>query len=353
MTKLFLDSDIAEIARRLAPVYDQLSGKTVLLTGGGGFLGRHFMQVFRHLNEHCLKAPVKLTALDNFITAEAPPEISENGEHIRFIKHNVIEPYSHEGPLDYILHAAGIASPFYYRAYPLETIEVAVTGTKNMLRLAEQTGARFMFFSSSEVYGDPDPAHVPMRESYCGNVASQGPRACYDESKRMGETLCYVFHEMHGVQTSIVRPFNVYGPGMSETDYRVLPNFASRIKAGMPLNIYGSGAQTRTFCYITDAVVGFTLAMTQGVSGQTYNIGNPQPEISVLQLADLLDDVLGRKLDRRIVEYPDSYPGGEPMRRAPNIEKARQQLKFDPAADIKTGLKNFLDWADGVYTGRQ
>lgn len=353
MTKLFLDSDIAEIAERLAPVYDQLSGKTVLLTGGGGFLGRYFTQVFRHLNEHCLKAPVKITALDNFITAEAPPETPENDEHIRMIRHNVIEPYNHEGPLDYIMHAAGVASPYYYRAYPLETIDVAVTGTKNMLCLAEQTGARLMFFSSSEIYGDPDPAHVPMLESYRGNVACQGPRACYDESKRLGETLCYVFHETRGVHTNVVRPFNVYGPGMSETDYRVLPNFASRIKAGMPLNVYGSGAQTRTFCYITDAVTGFILAMTRGISGQTYNIGNPQPEISVLQLVDLLENVLGRSLDKHVIEYPDSYPADEPMRRAPDIQKARQQLKFDPAVDIQTGLKNFLDWADGIYTGKQ
>lgn len=353
MTGPFIDSAAAEIAGRLAPVYDELSGKTVLLTGGGGFLGRYFTQVFRYLNENCLKAPVRLTALDNFITAGAPPEIPESGGHIRLIKHNVIEPYSHEGPLDCIVHAAGIASPYYYRAYPLETIEVAVTGTQNMLRLAAQTGARLMFFSSSEIYGDPDPAHVPMRESYRGNVAPQGPRACYDESKRLGETLCYVFHETRGVHTNIVRPFNVYGPGMPETDYRVLPNFAGRIKAGLPLNIYGSGAQTRTFCCVTDAMTGFILAMTRGVSGQTYNIGNPQPEISMLQLAGLLEEILGRRLEKHIVEYPDSYPGDEPMRRAPDIQKARQQLKFDPVTDIKTGLKNFLDWADGVYTGRQ
>jgi len=129
-------------------------------------------------------------------------------------------------------------------------------------------GARFTFFSSSEIYGNPDPDHVPTQESYRGNVSCRGPRACYDESKRVGETLCYVFHDKYGTPTTTIRPFNIFGPGMQETDYRVLPNFASRLKAGQPLHLYGVGVQTRTFCYITDALTGFLQVIAKGVPGE-------------------------------------------------------------------------------------
>ncbi|MBT7487564.1 MAG: NAD-dependent epimerase/dehydratase family protein, partial [Rhodospirillales bacterium] len=274
MREKMLRSDITEIVSRLGDGAKAFAGKTVLLTGGRGFLGRYFMEVFAALNAEILEEPVRLVALDNMITAgELGADVPES-EHVEFIKHDVIKPFDFDGPLDYVIHAAGIASPYYYRAYPLETLEVAISGTRNMLELAESKGARFTFFSSSEIYGDPDPKHVPMSESYRGNVSCQGPRACYDESKRVGETLCYIFHTKDGTETNTIRPFNVFGPGMQETDYRVLPNFASRIKAGLPLNVYGSGDQTRTFCYITDAIVGFLLVVLKGVPGEAYNIGN-------------------------------------------------------------------------------
>jgi UDP-glucuronate decarboxylase len=265
----------------------------------------------------------------------------------------VTKDFEWEGDLDYIIHAAGIASPYYYRAYPLETLEVAITGTRKMLELAEAHDARFTFFSSSEIYGDPDPKHVPMAESYRGNVSCQGPRACYDESKRVGETLCYIFHNTHGTHTNTIRPFNVFGPGMQETDYRVLPNFASRIKGGLPLHVYGTGNQTRTFCYITDAIVGFLSVIIKGVAGEAYNIGNPDPEISMVELVQTIEKISAQKVEYDVVEYPDSYPADEPNRRAPDIRKARVQLDFNPTVGIDEGLKRFLDWSDTTYTGVQ
>jgi UDP-glucuronate decarboxylase len=222
-----------------------------------------------------------------------------------------------------------------------------------MLNLATAHDARFTFFSSSEIYGDPDPKHVPIQESYRGNVSCQGPRACYDESKRTGETLCYIFHSTEGTHTNVIRPFNVFGPGMQETDYRVLPNFASRIKGGLPLHVYGSGNQTRTFCYITDAMVGFMLVILKGVAGEAYNIGNPKPEISMVDLVKRIEKVSTRDVAYDIVEYPDSYPADEPNRRAPDIRKAGLQLKYEPGVDLDNGLKRFLDWSDTVYTGEQ
>ncbi|CAA7621653.1 NAD-dependent epimerase/dehydratase family protein [Magnetospirillum sp. UT-4] len=351
MAEFLLKSDIAEIAQRLGEASRDFSGKTVLLTGGRGFLGRYFMDVFAYLNEHVLEQPCRLVALDNLITAGKEGAEVPDLPNVTFVNHDVIEPFQWEGPLHYVIHAAGIASPFYYRAYPLETLEVAVRGTRNMLELAQCHQARFTFFSSSEIYGDPDPKHVPTQESYRGNVSAQGPRACYDESKRVGETLCYIFHEKHGTATNTIRPFNVFGPGMQETDYRVLPNFANRIKASQPLNIYGSGNQTRTFCYITDAMVGFLLVILRGVPGEPYNIGNPKPEISMLELVKRIESVLGRKVAHNIIEYPDSYPADEPNRRCPDIRKARLQLKFEPSVDLNEGLRRFLTWADKVYTG--
>ena len=351
MKNFFLSSDIDEIVERISGVAKDLSGKTVLLTGGRGFLGRYFVEVFNRLNKDVLDKPMTLIVLDNLITAGKEGAQIPKYDHIKFIKHNVIHPFAYEGALDYVIHAAGIASPYYYRVYPIETMEVAINGTRNMLELAEKSSARFSFFSSSEIYGDPDAKHVPMQESYRGNVSCQGPRACYDESKRAGETLCYIYHTQNGTATNTIRPFNVYGPGMQETDYRVLPNFASRIKSGSPLHIYGDGTQTRTFCYVTDALVGFFKVFLKGVPGEAYNIGNPKPEVSMIGLAEALKTISSSKIKYDIIEYPDSYPADEPMRRSPDIRKARVQLGFEPIVGFKEGLSRFLFWTDEVYVG--
>jgi len=351
MSDFFLKSDTEEIVNRISETAKDLSGKTILMTGGRGFLGRHYTEIFLMLNESILEKPVKVIVLDNFISAGEEGKNIPEYPNFEFIEHNVIEQFDPGCKVDYIIHAAGIASPFYYRANPIETLDVAIIGTKNMLNLAKSNNARITFFSSSEVYGDPDPKQVPMQESYRGNVSSMGPRACYDESKRVGETLCYIYHEYYGVHTNMIRPFNVYGPGMQENDYRVLPNFASRIKANLPLHIYGQGSQTRTFCYLTDAMVGFLLVNLRGVPGEVYNIGNPKPEISIDELVDNISSVLGRKVPCDIVNYPDSYPADEPMRRCPDIRKANLQLKYKPEISLKEGLRRFLDWSDGIYTG--
>lgn len=351
MQSSYLDSDIEEIAKGLGNEADKLAGKTLLLTGGGGFLGRYFQAVIRHLNRLHLAKPCKMITLDNLITKTTKPESNLVDENMRFILHDVIKPFEIDEHIDYVVHAAGIASPFYYRAYPLETLEVTTTGTKNMLELARRYDARFVFFSSSEIYGDPDPKHVPIQESYRGNVAVAGPRACYDESKRLGETLCHIFHEKHGTSTNAIRPFNIFGPGMLEKDYRVMPNFASRVKSGRPLNIYGSGGQTRTFCYISDAMVGFFRTIIRGVPGEAYNIGNPEPEISMLDLVLRIEKVLDRKISHNIIEYPDSYPADEPQRRCPDIRKAQLQLDFQPRVSLEEGLHRFFRWTDQTYTG--
>ncbi len=351
MKKFFIETDITEIGANLKDLYQEFSGKRILITGGTGFLGRYFTQIFSFLNQNILKQPCQVISVDNLITSIEPKYEELSG--IQFIQKDVTQSLQIEGKIDYILHAAGIASPYYYRKYPLQTLDVAIQGTRNMLDLAAQKMAKLLFFSSSEIYGDPDSKHVPTQESYRGNISCLGPRACYDESKRVGETLCQVYHTQFGTKVNIVRPFNVYGPGMQEKDYRVLPNFASRILSGKPIQIYGTGGQTRTFCYITDAIVGFLKILVRGIPGEPYNIGNPEPEIDMIGLAQTIEKLLKQSVKMDIVEYPDSYPADEPMRRCPDITKAFLQVGYEPKIELTEGLSRFFAWARLNYTSEK
>lgn len=345
--------DMEGIVTLLGENIRRLDGARVLICGGSGFLGRYFVNLFVHLNSTVFDKPCQVLVLDNRITENANERsTTDDLPNAAFIEHDIIQDFHWEEPLDYIIQAAGIASPYYYRKFPLETLEVATLGTKNMLRLAQEHRVQgFLFFSSSEIYGDPDPDHVPTAESYRGNVSCLGPRACYDESKRLGETLCKIFHDEYGVPTKIVRPFNVYGPGISELDYRVLPAFASRIAFGRPLRIYKPGTQTRTYCYVSDAVNGFLRVLLSGISGEPYNIGNSSPEISVIDLAEELMAVAERRVEVQLVEHPDAYPADEPMRRCPDITKARLQLGYQPTVGLAQGLGWFMEWATEAYEG--
>jgi UDP-glucuronate decarboxylase len=354
MDDFVLQTDINLIVSRLGSKLKAFSGKRTLVTGGRGFLGRYFSSIFASYNEQ-LKLegmePCELVILDNFITSGSGGSKLPKIPNMAFVEHDVIKPFYPERPVDFIIHAAGIASPFYYRKYPLETLEVATTGLKNVLELARKNpNSKLIFFSSSEIYGDPSTDHIPTTEDYRGNVSCLGPRACYDESKRLGETLVRIYHEQFGVHACSVRPFNVFGPGMQKTDYRVLPNFGVKILNGDPVQIYGTGDQTRTFCYITDAMCGFLQVLLDGHPGESYNIGNPSPEISMIDFAARIGKVLNREVKFEIINYPSSYPGDEPNRRCPDITKARNHLGFEPVIDLDYGLKSFFGWAEKAYT---
>jgi len=342
----FFEQDLGSIARRLQPAADGFAGKSVMVVGASGYLGQMFVGVLKKLNESYLSSPCEIVALDSFITGD---RVKPEGDHVRFLEHDIREPLDSCSQVDFVVHAAGLASPVYYRQFPIETIEASTLGTRSVLELAKKQGARALYFSSSEIYGDPDPANLPTNESYRGNVACLGPRACYDESKRMGETLCYIHARYFETHVSIVRPFNVFGPGMRENDYRVLPNFAKAIRSGEPLTLYASGRQTRTYCYGVDAMTGFFLALLHGRSGEPYNIGAPGPEISAMQLADLLEKVHGEPLERTFIDYPDTYPADEPQRRCPDIEKARRELGYKPQVSLEDGLERYLAWSLAAY----
>lgn len=345
-----LQSDIDEICKRLGEDVRQFAGRRILISGARGFLGRYFTDVLLNLNHTVLRDPCEIVALDNFVTSGKLGADLPKDRHFAFVEHDIIKPFYPERPVDYIIHAAGIASPYYYRKYPLETLEVATTGLKNVLELArKQPESRLVFFSSSEIYGDPDPAHVPTKESYNGYVSCLGARSCYDESKRLGETLIRIYHQLHGVKACIIRPFNVFGPGMQKTDYRVLPNFMAKILANEPVTVYGNGKQTRTFCYVTDAIVGFLKVLLHGVPGEPYNIGNPTPEITMLNLVDTIKYAIEGDVQYHVAEHPDSYPADEPQRRCPDITKASSQVGYEPIVSLADGLRRYYNWAWNAY----
>jgi nucleoside-diphosphate-sugar epimerase len=350
--------DLDYVCSNLVEEFDRLAGKQLLITGGAGFLGYYLVHAALHFNKTVGRAhPIRLTVWDNFIRG-APAWLSTlegRARHLTVEKRDLIEPLpTAMSDFDWIIHAAGIASPPYYRKYPLKTIDANINGLRNLLEYCVLLRDRkpvegFLFFSSSEIYGDPAPDWIPTPEHYRGSVSCTGPRACYDESKRFGETLCVVFAQQHGIPTKIARPFNNYGPGLKITDKRVIPDFARDVLAGSDIVMYSDGKPKRTFCYSADSVIGYYKILVKGHPGEPYNIGIDKPEISVRELAEKVIDnartTLGYK--GRLVQKlnPEAdYLVDNPNRRCPDIEKARAHLAYNPTILIDEGLRRSLIW---------
>jgi UDP-glucuronate decarboxylase len=346
------EKDIDIICEELKTISHMFSGKKIILTGGQGFLGQYVCATLNKLNEQYLSQPCEVIVVDNFFISDSKKLPDYN--HFSYMDCSVEEILSFH-KLDYIMFLAGIASPHYYIKYPLETINIVSIGLANYLKIAEKNDAKLLFASSSEIYGTPDINNIPTKETYNGNVSTLSDRSCYDESKRLGETLCYVYSKQN-VNVTIIRPFNFYGPLMISTDYRVLPNFANSIFNGLPVQLYGDGSQTRTFCYITDGIAGMFRTLLLGRSGQAYNIGNPYPEISMTELLTLCqticeeNDLQHPSLNIKLIENPTDYPvNGDPSRRCPDIYKAEAELQYYPQVSLKQGLTQFLTWAYKNY----
>jgi UDP-glucuronate decarboxylase len=347
--------DLRSIAERLSDVFPALEGKRVLITGGGGFLGYYLVQSLLHWNAAADPVDrVRLTVWENF--ARGVPRWLDDlagapGLSVR--EHDVVAPPPADAPAhDYVIHAAGIASPTYYRRHPIETMDANVVGLRNLLDrcVRDAHGLEgFLFFSSSEIYGDPAPDAIPTPETYRGNVSCTGPRACYDESKRYGETLCVNFARQHGLPITIARPFNNYGPGLKLTDRRVIPDFARDVLAGRDIVMLSDGSATRTFCYVADAVVGYYRVLVRGRPGEPYNVGVEAPEISMLELAHRMAEC-GRALfgyRGSVIHRPSAdgeYLVDNPSRRCPVIEKARTELGYEPSVGLDDGLERTLVW---------
>ena len=285
------DENAKIIFDKLNSLNNNFSGKKILLTGAAGFLGVNFINFFNYLNNtNFLNKPCTLISYDIF--KKSLPnwfnELINTNNNINIINKDItIEKNFPE--VDYIIHAASIASPSYYRKYPLETIDANVNGIRNILDFFKNKKIEsILYFSTSEIYGDPDKKNIPTSENYNGNVSTIGPRACYDESKRLGETLSVTYNKIYNVPVKIVRPFNNYGPGLNINDKRVIPDFFNNILKNENIVLFSTGKDTRTFCYITDAIEGYLRVLLQGMNGQPYNIGNDKPEISIYNLANLI-----------------------------------------------------------------
>lgn len=344
-------NDLKDILEDIKKEAKLLEGKTILISGGSGFIGSYINVLLYLLNKNVLKEKCKVISLDNYITGSKKNFIIDiKDKNFKFLHHDVRLPLNLDEKIDYIIHAAGLASPFYYKKYPLETIESAVLGAKNLLELARLNKIEsFLFFSSSEIYGDPETSAVPTPETYVGRVSSIGPRACYDESKRLAETLCMTYYEIYKVPIKIIRPFNVYGPGMRHTDYRVIPTFLYNGLRGRNLPVHDKGIQTRTFCYITDAINAIFKVLLSGRNGEVYNIGNDKPEVSMYELASIICELLGNGVKPRRKSYPLHYPAGEPQRRCPDLTKIKTELGYVPKIDLRSGLKKSLEWFKAEY----
>lgn len=353
--------DLDFIIEHGAEEFAKLSGRQVMIAGGAGFLGYYLVQAALHWNvRSCRAAPIKVTVLDNFIRG-VPAWLNalQKDQNLRLLKHDISHPLPAAlGDVEYIVHAASIASPIYYRKFPIETMDANINGLRFLLDYCltqEKKGKPVegvLFYSSSEIYGDPTPEYIPTPETYRGNVSCTGPRACYDESKRFGETLCVNFTQQHGLPIKVARPFNNYGPGLKITDGRVIPDFARNILDGKDIVMLSDGSAMRTFCYVADAVLGYYKVLVKGRPGEAYNIGVEVPEISMLELANRAI-VLGKALfgyQGKIVHQESAdkaYLVDNPNRRCPIITKARTELSYDPQVTIEEGLRRSLVWYSG------
>ncbi|MGB3188324.1 MAG: UDP-glucuronic acid decarboxylase family protein [Limnoraphis sp.] len=295
----------------------------ILVTGGAGFIGSHLI-------DRLMEQGHEVVCLDNFFTGTKRNLVKWFGNpYFELIRHDITEPIRIEA--DQIYHLACPASPVHYQYNPVKTIKTNVLGTMNMLGLAKRVKARFLLASTSEVYGDPD-VH-PQTEDYRGNVNPIGIRSCYDEGKRVAETLAFDYHRQNGIDIRVARIFNTYGPRMLENDGRVVSNFVVQALQGIPLTVYGDGSQTRSFCYVSNLVDGLMRLMNGDYIGPV-NLGNPS-EYTILQLAQKIQQMVNS--DAEIQYQP--LPQDDPRQRQPDITKAKTYLNWEATVPLEEGLK--------------
>lgn len=295
----------------------------ILVTGGAGFVGSHLI-------DRLMEAGHEVICLDNFYTGTKRNILKWiDNPYFEMIRHDITEPIRVE--VDQIYHLACPASPVHYQYNAVKTVKTSVLGTMNMLGLAKRLKARFFLASTSEIYGDP---HVhPQHEDYWGNVNPIGIRSCYDESKRLAETLSFDYHRQNGVDIRIARIFNTYGPRMLENDGRVVSNFIVQSLKGIPLTVYGDGSQTRSFCYVSDLVEGFIRLMNGDHTGPV-NLGNPG-EYTILQLAEKIQEMVNPEAKIKF----EPLPQDDPKQRQPDITRAKTWLGWEPTIPLAEGLK--------------
>ena len=304
--------------------------KTVLITGGAGFVGSHLCDLF-------LQRGYRVICLDSLITGSKENIAHHAGDkNFKFMEYDITVPLVIEEPIDMVLHFASPASPVDYLEFPIETLKVGSYGTHNSLGLAKAKKASFLLASTSEIYGDP-LVH-PQKESYWGNVNPVGPRSVYDEAKRFAETLTMAYYRVHKLNTKIVRIFNTYGPRMRPMDGRAIPNFITQALKEKPMTIYGSGRQTRSFCYVSDLVEGL-YRLAHSNLHEPVNLGNPT-EIALKELASRIKKIT--KTKSKFVYRP--LGADDPKQRRPDITQAKKKLNWKPKVGLNEGLSATIEW---------
>jgi nucleoside-diphosphate-sugar epimerase len=339
-------SDLQYIERNSRDELKFLSNKKVLFTGGAGFIGYYFYYTITHWNKINNKKKINYTILDNI---KKKPHWIDTSK-VNFVRRDINKlEKNFFTKFDIIIHGASIASPTFYRKEPIKTMKANILGLWKILESLKNKNKKkiLFFFSSSEIYGNPHKQYIPTKESYNGNVSPTGPRACYDESKRFGEALVINYAKYYRLRSVIVRPFNNYGPGMKLNDKRILPDLMKNIITKKNLTLYSDGSPTRTFCYITDAIVGYLKAIKNSKYGNIFNIGSDKPEVSAKQLAKLVAKVsknlLGYKGKIIYKKNNDkNYLIDNPQHRCPDITKAKAELKFSPKIELENGLYKLL-----------
>jgi len=311
---------------------------TTVVTGGAGFLGSH-------LCERLLTAGHKVWCLDNLDTGSLTNIAHLRDDKFVFVQHDVTTHIEIPGDVDFVFHFASPASPIDYLRLPLQTLKVGSYGTHNALGLAKAKRARFLTASTSEVYGDP--LIHPQPESYWGNVNPIGPRGVYDEAKRYAEAMTMAYHRQQGVDTAIVRIFNTYGPRMRAFDGRAIPTFVRQALENKPITVFGTGAQTRSFCYVDDLITGI-IALSLSAEHEPVNIGNPE-EFTLLELAEMVVELTGSSSE---IVF-EALPVNDPQQRRPDITRATELLGWGPTVQLREGLTRLLDQSSrSELTGR-
>ncbi|RAP33990.1 epimerase [Candidatus Marinamargulisbacteria bacterium SCGC AG-439-L15] len=349
-------------------IYDQLSqderkkfkDSTVLITGCAGFLGYYFLLFLSRFSS--VLGIKKIIGLDNFLVSSPDwiNELVKESDCLSLHKFDIIvddiSDISAAEEATIVIHLASVASPPFYRKYPIETIDANVTGLRKLIEFYKDKSLRScLFFSSSEIYGDPFPEYIPTKESYRGNVATMGPRACYDEAKRFGETLCYIFHHEYNIPITIARPFNNFGPGMNLHDKRLPSDLAKSVFDNEDIILFSDGQATRTFCYISDAILGYLKVLLYD-QFDVFNIGQDQPEMPVKEFANLFckgaKGIFNYDISiQRQTSEDQKYLTDNPNRRCPDITKAKSLLNYCPSISVEDGINRYLEFIK-IYDGK-
>ncbi len=340
--------DIAEVLGKKN--LSAFSGKTILITGGSGFLGTFYKLFFIYCNNQELISPVcKLISVDNYIKGTTTINDETQDDNLTILNHDLTVPLGVKlgnRNIDFIINCSGNAAPKNYEAYPLETMEISTIGTKNLLELAFYKKAKILNFSSSEVLGTPAEDQIPTDENVAPSIISMDKRSPYDVTKLYIETLSWVFKNKYEVDCKVIRPFNVIGR-FSQNDYRVIPNFLNKISRNEKIEVFAPGTQTRTFCYYTDFIAGSLLVLLNA-KDILYHIGNPENEIGIFDLACKLQAVAGKSDLVALVETPVLYKN-EPKRRCPSVMKAQKELGYFPRVQLDEMLQRIYHWSKENY----